>query len=35
MKDTETLRQNMISATKELAKNYSLEDLNLLLLILF
>lgn len=29
MKDIETLRQNMISATKELAKNYSLEDLNL------
>lgn len=29
MKDIETLRQNMISATKELAKYYSLEDLNL------
>lgn len=29
MKDTENLRQKMISTTKELAKNYSLEDLNL------
>lgn len=29
MKDTENLRQKMISDAKELAKNYSLEDLNL------
>lgn len=30
MENTQILRQNMISATKELAKNYSLEDLNLI-----